>query len=416
MPAFDAPLDEQLARVSECQRNASYLAQVGRLLNGEGRYTEAIDHLERALMFEPDLPGAQLDYAIALAGTGDMLSARQLIDNIIAQPELTQDMRDALVRAKQRLPSQTRLALTAPTNGPLTFQVGTNIRTGHDSNLLGTPNLTSLELTFPGEVVVLPLTDSNAPRPGGYTRAEAKFEFSYLNPDGSRWGLAANVMHRNSAAVPESDTRQSELVLEYAPPLANGTSGYWSASRVLLNNESGTQYTSQGFVAGLQSAAMVTTARSICSGRAGVDWQDRQLLSNPILSGRYTGLAALWSCNTPTGGQWQVSAKAGHDRPANLERPGGEQTVANMRVFATTGSLLLDLELSHARDTTGYSPLLDNNAVRHTSRINTRLEYQHQFGQRTVGTLGAEWSNQQSNLPLFKLQSWGPYAALRYVW
>jgi tetratricopeptide (TPR) repeat protein len=417
VPAIGTPLEEQLAMVPDCQRNAPFLAQIGRLLIAQGRYADALDHLERAIMFEPDMAAAQLDYAIALAGSGDMLSARQLLDNIIAQPETTPELRKALIQAKQRLPRPAGLLpVPVASEGPLTVQLGANLRSGHDSNLLGAPSLTSLELTFPGEVIELPLTENNFPRPGAYTRAEAKLELSYQNADGGRWGLAANLMQRNSPAVPEANTRQSEIALEYSPPMSNGSGAYWSASHVNLNNDSGTQYTSQGVVMGLQSRAHITQARSICTARAGLDWQDRQLTSNPILSGRYTGLASVWSCNTPGGGQWQVSAKAGHDRPADLTRPGGEQTIANLRAFASTGTVLVDLEISRAQDATGYSPLLDNNAVRHTTRLNARLEYQHQLNQRLLGTLGAEWSNQQSNLPLFRLQSWGPYAAIRYVW
>jgi hypothetical protein len=411
------PLEEQLAMVSDCQRSAPFLAQIGRLLIAQGRYSDALDHLERAIMFDPDMASAQLDYAIALAGSGDLLSARQLLDNIIAQPTTTAELRKALIQAKQRLPRAAGLlAVPAVSEGPLTIQLGANLRSGHDSNLLGAPSLTSLELTFPGEVIELPLTENNFPRPGAYTRSEAKLELSYQNADGGRWGLAANLMHRNSPTVPEANTRQSEVALEYSPPLSNGSGVYWSASRVHLNNDSGTQYTSQGMVMGLQSKAHITQARSICTARGGLDWQDRQLTSNPLLSGRYTGLAGVWSCNTPGGGQWQISAKAGHDRPANLERPGGEQTIGNLRAFASTGTVLVDVEISRAQDATGYSPLLDNNAVRHTTRLNARLEYQHQLNQRLVSTLGAEWSNQQSNLPLFRLQSWGPYAAIRYVW
>ncbi len=403
--------------LSDCQRSAPFLAQIGRLLIAQGRYSDALDHLERAIMFDPDMASAQLDYAIALAGTGDILSARQLLDNIIAQPETTADLRLALIRAKQRLPRPVGLLpATAVSEGPLTVHLGANLRSGHDSNLLGAPSLTRLELTFPGEVIELPLTENNFPRPGAYTRSEAKLELSYQNADGGRWGLAANLMQRNSPAVPEANTRQSEIAMEYSPPMSNGSGTYWNASRVNLTNNSGTQYTSQGMVMGLQSKAYITQARSICTARAGFDWQDRQLVSNPLLSGRYTGLASVWSCNTPGGGQWQISAKAGHDRPANLERPGGEQTVSNLRAFASNGTVLVDVEISHAQDTTGYSPLLDNNAVRQTTRLNARLEYQYPFSQRLVSTLGAEWSNQQSNLPLFRLQSWGPYAAIRYVW
>ena len=87
-PAFDVAIEEQLTHLPECQRSAPYLAQLGQKLNALGRYSEALDHLERALLFDPNLPQAQLDYAIALAGTGDTLSARLLLDGILAQSDL----------------------------------------------------------------------------------------------------------------------------------------------------------------------------------------------------------------------------------------------------------------------------------------------------------------------------------------
>jgi tetratricopeptide (TPR) repeat protein len=169
--------------------SAPFLAQIGRLLIAQGRYSDALDHLERAIMFDPDMASAQLDYAIALAGSGDLLSARQLLDNIIAQPTTTAELRKALIQAKQRLPRAAGLLpVPAVSEGPLTIQLGANLRSGHDSNLLGAPSLTSLELTFPGEVIELPLTENNFPRPGAYTRSEAKLELSYQNADGGRWG------------------------------------------------------------------------------------------------------------------------------------------------------------------------------------------------------------------------------------
>jgi hypothetical protein len=264
----------------------------------------------------PTWQAAQLDYAIALAGSGDMLSARQLLDNIIAQPETTPELRKALIQAKQRLPRPAGLLpVPVASEGPLTIQLGANLRSGHDSNLLGAPSLTSLELTFPGEVIELPLTENNFPRPGAYTRAEAKLELSYQNADGGRWGLAANFMQRNSPAVPEANTRQSEIALEYSPPMSNGSGAYWSASRVNLNNDSGTQYTSQGVVMGLQSKAHITQARSICTARAGLDWQDRQLTSNPILSGRYTGWPAYGLATPPAVANGKFLPKPGMTAP-----------------------------------------------------------------------------------------------------
>ena len=417
VPAFGTPLADQLALLPECQRSAAYLSQIGRLFNAQGRYVDALDHLERALMFDPDQVGTKLDYAIALAGSGDMLSAGQLLDTIIAEPELPATMRLTLAQAKQRLMSQAILPPPATVDdAPYLFQLTAGLRAGHDSNLLGSPNLSELTLTFPGEVVVLPLADSNNPRPGAYKRYEVKLEFGYRRDNSDRWDFTANLAQRRSAAVPESDTQQSELAIEYNPSLANGWSPYGTASGVNLTSTGGTQYASHGVSVGLQSAAIATESRGICSARMGAEWQDRHLGSNPILSGRYSGLSALWSCTSASGGHWQLNAKAGHDIPVQDDRPGGNQAVASVRAAASTNTWFVDIELSRAQDSTGYSPLLDDNATRQTTRVSARLEYQQPLGARLVGTLGAEWASQISNLPLFRVQNWGPYAALRYTW
>ena len=77
---------DMLAAVPACQKDAAFLAALGQLLNSQGRYLEATDHLERALMLDPGLKDAQLSYAIALAGTGDVSSATALLDDLLADP------------------------------------------------------------------------------------------------------------------------------------------------------------------------------------------------------------------------------------------------------------------------------------------------------------------------------------------
>ena len=156
MPDSAAPLEQQMSLLSNCQRNPEYLAQVGRLLIQNGRYLDALDHLERALMLDSDQPAVQLDYAVALAGTGDILSATLLIDGILAQPGLDAGVRATLERAKQRFVRTPSAVLATPTSFPFTINLSANVRYGFDSNLLGAPSLSSIELTFPGEVVQLP--------------------------------------------------------------------------------------------------------------------------------------------------------------------------------------------------------------------------------------------------------------------
>ena len=110
--------------------------------------------------------------------------------------------------------------------------------------------------------------------------------------------------------------------------------------------------------------------------------------------------------------------------PLDPNRPGGKQSFTSLRsvgiwpasAMGLAGALLLDLDYTHTRDASGYSPLLDNAAVRTTRRVTTRLEYQRPLSKSLRLTVGGEWSYQDSNLELFKVRGWGPYAALQAQW
>lgn len=419
IPLFDAPLEEQLTLLPDCQRNPYYLAQLGHLLIAQGHYSEALEHLERALMLDPNLPAAQLDYAIALAGTGDLLSASQLLDSILAQPELPPELHHILTEAKQRI-TQQQSPTTLATEAQHALTLSANLRYGRESNLLGTPNISSLALTTPGGIITLPLADSNAPRAGAYMRADLKLEYTRLQPDGSRWEVAAGTLQRNSPEATDANTQQTELLFGYSQNPSAPWAGYLGTSWVNIDTIGGTRYSSQSLTAGRQ----LPLVPSACRVRTGLEWQNRDMHSNPLLSGYYNGINTVLTCTPAWGGQWQIAAKMGQDRPKDPNRPGGDQTLASLRgvgIWPTTGlgvmgSVLIDLEYNITRDANGYSPLLDNDAVRQTKRLSSRLEYQRPLSPHLLATVGAEWSNQDANLSLFRVHSWGPYAALRLTW
>ena len=69
-----AVFEEQLlphlqANLASCQNNVAWLVWAGQTLMKAKQYLLASDYLERALMLAPDNKGAQLDYALALAGS-----------------------------------------------------------------------------------------------------------------------------------------------------------------------------------------------------------------------------------------------------------------------------------------------------------------------------------------------------------
>ena len=406
-----------------CQNNASYLARMGHLYIQEQRYTEAADHLERALLLDPDNPETQLDYALALAGSGDTASALNLVFALHQRPDLPMPLRQSLRLAGE----QWALATTgAPGNPAQATRISAGLRTGYDSNLLGAPRLRSLTLTLPGENLTLPVDGSSQPRPGMYARADLRLEHTRAQPGGHRWDLQAAVLQRSSPRVADANSTQAEVQLEHthSPARGGGWGHYTSAAITALQTHAGTRYTSQGLAAGLEWAPAANgagPAAAPCIARMGLEWQNRQLQSNEVLSGRYTGISSQWGCSLPSGRQWQLTARAGRDQPANPERPGAAQDQYSLRAYARNplgpqGAWLLDAEASHSRDATGYSPLLDNGRSRTISRLTMRAEYQHTLAPGLLALAGIEGVVQHASLPLFSLRSRGLYAGLRASW
>lgn len=406
VPDFTIPVEEQLLRLPQCQRDPVYLAQIGRLLNAQKRYGEALDHLERALMFDSESADIQLDYALALAGEGDWLSAVALLDTLLAQTALPDSMRLAVEQAKDRLMMPSAYATKSAESSAL--RLSAQLRVGNDSNLLGSPRLDQLEISLPNEVLTLPLDGTMQPRAGAYHRTDARMEWAFWRTEQGAWEFSVNRSQRRSPHVPEADSFQDDVGVEYTPKqnLPQDISPYAYATRSNYDAVRGAQFTHWGVGAGVQSTLVG------CSTRWGGEWQDRQVLSNPLLSGIYSGVGVLWRCGT----QWQFVFKMGEDRPQNPERAGGRQRIASLRSLFLYGHWLWDTEFSHTRDSTGYSPLLNYDAVRSTNRVSTRLEYLIPLGQQWVAALGAEWSRQDSNLALFQVRSWGTYASIRWTW
>lgn len=409
----DSTVASLIGALPECQRDASYLAALGHILNQRGRYMEAGDHLERALMLSPELKGAQLDYAIALAGMGETESARQLLDDILRDPTLPPGTKLALERQRAGMilstDWQTRLVAAA--------------RVGHDSNLLGAPSLSNLTLTFPGQPVVLPLDESSRPKAGIYRRLDLQLEVQKYTLAGGQVGALLSVRSRRADSLGEADSKQGDALFEHSTyqRRGGGTGYYTGASASMLQAGSSFRYNAYGITAGLGSALLLAG----CDLRGGAEFQERKYLNNNVLSGRYMGLASSLSCDRQDN-QWLVSAKAGRDNATHGERPGGDQAQYSLRgaVFLTSvgwglrprGQLLADIDFNLTRDGNGYSPLLESGRSRVVRRVTSRVEFQHPVTHTIQWAVGGEWVVQRSNLALFTNRSWGPYLALRTAW
>jgi hypothetical protein len=436
--ATDAPLASLLESVHQCQKDALFLATLGQKLNGLGRYHEAVDHLERALMLEPGLKDAQLSYAIALTGLGDLPSAQALLDDLLRDPGLPAPLRVSIsVQRDVLAQSQTEAsragafasALAAARGWQSRASIGA--RLGYDSNLLGAPNLESLTLTFSDQTLNLPLDESYLARGGNYIRVEGQLDLHRTEAGGARWDLTAALRSRDSAAVANTGSTQVDLSLERSdvPDLLGH---YVNISTTQLRPQIGSRYTAAGIAAGWAGSWYSGWAQN-CQARAGLEAQERNYADVAVLSGRYTGFSASLTCDTPIGPQWALGLRSGHDVATDASRPGGDQTQTSIRgnIFLPMaqlpvslplpyglpgGAAVLSYEYAIQDDSSGYTPYLDSGRTRSVNRQAARVEFQQPVSRNAQWVFGVDWLRQISSLALFQQQSWGASLGYRMGW
>ena len=414
-----APLQRLLDAVPACQKDPLFLAALGQRLNEQGRYLEAADHLERALMLDPNLKDAQLSYAIALTGSGDMPSAAALLDQLLGDPALPAALRPLIAQQRAAL-SGGAASAQAPGASGWQSRITLATRLGFDSNLLGSPNLDSLSLTLSGQTLVLALDPSYLARKGSYLRADAQVDVQHRDADGSRWDAFASLRSRYSAAVTEAGSTQLDLLIERSQGRAGAMGSYFNASGSALQTKAGMRHTATGLAGGV---GWRTAAALGCQARLGLEWQDRSYRQNPVLSGRYGGVAGYWSCEQPDSLQWLLGLKSGRDLAQDAARPGGDQSQTSLRLSLYLplgglrhGGLLLDFEQNRQADASGYSPIIDSGLERSVARRAARIEYQYPVSTSAQWVLGAEIVAQTSSIALFQQDSWGGYSGLRVSW
>ena len=409
-------LEQLLANAPLCQNHPDWLTNLGQQLNTQGQYAEAADHLERALLLAPQHLGAAFAYAVALAGTGDFASAVQLLAQASTRADLPTSQRSQLLAAQQRM-AQAQPA--SPATSHWHTQPSAALRWGYDNNLLGSPRIRSLTLSLPDGDMTLPLENSTQPRPGNFLRTDLRLNTTHSPNNTRSTDFTLALQHRHTPALAAATTTQTEAQVQTQPTSAPGS--WASASQTNLHTRGGTRYHSTSLATGW------AWATPDCQPRFGAEWQQRQLASNPVLSGRYTGLSASWACNQtnplarptwrPT--QWSIHLRSGQDQPTHSSRPGGTQRTTAMRATAHWPQWMAQAELTHTQDSSGYSPLLASNRVRRSTRALLRLEAWQPLPQWAPGLQahwGLELDSQQSNLSLFNVNSHSVYAGLRKQW
>jgi tetratricopeptide (TPR) repeat protein len=439
-PLSPANLPGVLAKqLSACESDPVWLARAGALLNQVALYLEAVEYLERALMLAPDSPEIRLEYALALAASGDELSAVGLIQALLIEPDLPAGLRGELQRSLVKLGRPQQLP------GGRSPRLFASVRLGHDSNLLGAPNLRELALNFGGALgpIILPLDPTYLRQPGEYLRTEAGLLHAQQS-GATRWQVWALARDRHSSSVASARVQQ----LMGGGEIWHG-SFYGAADLMRLQAATGVEYETETFGAGVGRPLQVH--RAGCQASGGLKVQNRNIRSAPILSGRYAGINVQMHCNAvdkdglKSGSapasmieSWLVELNLGQDRAVDNLRAGGLQQEMGIRTQLVSrplalgashlgpnsnkaqpsiGQWLLELEAVKRQDQRPYSVFFGD-VVRQLTTLAARLEWQTSVASLPGWKLqlGLQGVWQQSNLALFELRSSGPYLALGRVW
>lgn len=409
-----------------CIAHAPFLATLGALWLEEGEPDQALLWLERSLMLDPEMLGAQADHALALAALGEPAARNTLAEQWLTRSDVPPALRQRLAMS---LPSAAGVPRGAG-NGSAGRQVSNNggwvsyreatMISGFETNLDHSPRLNEITLTPPDGPVDLPLNTPLRPRSGGAVLADLSWQLARKTEGGTllQTGVQGSARH----APGETDTNWHDVQL--AASVAND----WASWR-------GQLMTSATWVGGplnepyrlLRLGASLERNALGCAHRTLLETESRVQSETQSADGRTVGV--LWSTQCPVRGTgdwvWGIAVRAGLDRPRNQDRPGGAQHLASLgaRLQGTAGAGIrfdVNLRASRIQDAEGYSPLLENNATRQIHQSQLTIELAKPL--RIESLSGAEalvqlqMVRQSSNLALFRYQGVSTYGGLRWRW
>ena len=406
---------EQLANLAEaCDENAFFHAFRGAQLLAVGQTEAAAVVLEKALLINPDLPGAQLDFAQALAQIGLKGSARAILNEVLQRPDIQPELKNQLTKAQslQTLPSWQ-------------WQTLAQTSYGHESNLNSATYTDSLTLYLSNGPVTLGLTDNAKPASGGAFKSSVAVQGAMRLGGAQELSVSAAMNNKAGAASVGGNNRTAEGALKYSLPiLAGNASGVW---QVALG---GTQFWLASQTAYTDQAAQLKfswdTLGAACKLAPSVGAIEQKFPQAPTLNGTYAYARMDWVCSTSKNHETHFAFGGGQDKAQDANRPGGNRTrtdvllrheqLVQMPVMPLVGNLSGQLTawLRHAnsKDKLAYSELLGE-LKSDTKRTDAGLGYWVPISKMWSAGLNIETTSQRSNNTLFNLKNLAVYAGIR---
>lgn len=387
-------LSQQLEPMSsECLESSEFHALLGAAKLNSGNIANAFESLERALLLEPENGGAQMDYAQALYLQGELFSALEINDALLAREDF-EDLPGGLQSIIQQRQKSWR-ALTTERSAQL------DILAGYDNNLNGAPDPSQLTLTLSGEPIVLLLNEEFRPKSGPYMNFRLGGRYRRLGPDYQHNWLT-DVRGRLSEDS-ESDLLQIDSRYAFIRP---GRRQSWQVSTGISHLQFGgsSLYTGADISARYQRASSLSCKPYYQMATQYQSFHDQRQL-NALESKAGIGL------NCPRSSSWgnhQFSTELSllSNTATESERPGGDrdgwQASFDWQIDLPLGEFRSQLGYTQLNDTDGYSPLLANGAERWLRRSYLLLQYRRPLFEGTTLLVNMFHQDQRSNLELFQ--------------
>jgi hypothetical protein len=440
------PCDEQA--ICQAQRGAQLLAQ--------GRVEEAAVALEKALLLDPNLPGAQLDYAQALAQIGLKGSARAMLADVLQRQDIQPTLKYKLSSAQtsqvgsEQLASQ-QSASQAFSQSQWQWSTLAQAALGHETNLNSATFTDSLTLMLSNGPVTIGLSDTAKPVAGpasktllavqGTTRAGAGLlALGELSVSASLSNKNALQADKLTGIKPERNQTAEALAKYSLPMVAGAASGQWqfSAGGTQFWLGSTSAYSDTGLSVkfnwdqtiepGIKGLLNLPGQSCKLSPSLGQTRQTFPLSSS--LDGLYSFARMEFLCKAQTS-ETQVVLGKGADKAQNPGRPGGDKQRLDLLLrheqwLATPwspfkqvqsgqqgGQLSAWVRYATSSDAQTYSELLGDLKTT-THRADWGVGFWVPLDKSWSAGLNLEATSQRSNNTLFNLKNSGVYAGIRW--
>lgn len=351
--------------------------------------------LEQVVAINPLFAGAWLDLAIATHRSGNSAAALEHFLYLKGQFVMPAPLAIQVEHWIKQLEESSQPATRTKWQGEIWLGLG------KDSNANLGLLRDQIALSLPTGNVILNVTDSFRPRSDQYSMLGLALVGPGLGlPGGAH--VSPVLLLRNKSFLTETDFNVLDIQAGLIHQTGTTQNVGWQTSLIGQNYQLGGQVQFNALRFGLQRSqpwgGCQTSGASVIETRA--------MQTQPTLGGNAFSVKAGLSCPLPGQATVAASLGAGFER-ANPNRAGGnnENTELGLRVdklLSARYSVHANWQITQINDQTGFSPLVDNNAIRSINRQAFSLSLRQSITRLWQTRLSFDALKQQSNLSLFE--------------